>query len=99
MAELQTEMPQHYIDLVGKKRTFSGGLFSHKRAEPEKEYDILDWRWGSAKIVNYNEIKKTGQSSYMYPTVEYLIKSPDIKRSRWTRGFPVREINLKEIED
>lgn len=84
------EMPQSYIDMVGTKRTFSGGLFSHKRDEPEKEYEILDWRWGSAKICNMKTFEM------LHPTVEFLIKAPDMKRSRWTRGFPVREIKLKE---
>ena len=84
------EMPQKYIDMVGTKKVFSGGLFSHKREEPELEYDILDWRWGSAKICNTKTLEM------LHPTVEFLIKREGMKRSRWTRGFPVEEIKLSE---
>ncbi len=89
-------IPQKYKDLVGTKQIFSGGLFTPKRSEPEAEYDVLDIRWGSAKIMNVREMKEKGRSSYEYPTVEYLIKNNKMKRSRWTRGFAVPEINLVE---
>lgn len=89
MSELM-EMPQEYIDMVGTKVTMSGGLFTGKRAEPSAEYDVLDWRWGSAKICNMKTLEM------LHPTVEFLIKKEGMKRSRWTRGFPVREINLKD---
>ncbi len=89
-------IPQKYKDLVGTEQIFSGGLFSSKKSEPEAKYNVLDIRWGSAKIVNAKEIRAGRQSSYEYPTVEYLIKNSSMKRSRWTRGFPVKEINLVE---
>ncbi|MEM7487257.1 MAG: hypothetical protein AAF348_18770 [Bacteroidota bacterium] len=85
-------MPQHYIDIVGKKAKLSGGLFTPKRAEPSLEYDVLDWRWGSGKIINTKTLEM------LHPTVEFLIKREGMKRSRWTRGFPVREINLKDCK-
>ena len=82
------EMPKKYQDFIGSTKVFSGGLFSHKRAEPEKEYQVLDWRWGSAKIMDMVNME------FKHPTVEFLIKNEDMKRSRWTRPFPVPEIIL-----
>ena len=84
------ELPESYKKLVGTKQIFHGGLFTPKREEPKLEYDVLDWRWGSAKIINTKTLEM------LHPTVEFLIKREGMKRSRWTRGFPVREIKLKE---
>ncbi len=89
MSEVMT-MPQKYVDMVGTKRILSGGIFTGKRDEPEQEYDILDWRWGSGKIMDLNTMEM------LHPTVEFLIKREGMKRSRWTRGFPVREIKLSQ---
>jgi len=86
--EEKIEMPKKHTDLVGTKRIFSGGLFSSNRDEPEAEYDILKWRWGSASICDMKTMK------LKHPTIEYLIKKEGMKRSRWTRGFPVIEIEL-----
>ncbi|MEP0266593.1 hypothetical protein [Dokdonia sp.] len=83
------EMPQKYIDMVGTKRTFSGGLFSSKKAVEPDEYDILDWRWGSAKIMDMKTMEMK------HPTVEFLLKKEGMRRSQWTRPFPVREIELE----
>lgn len=91
-------IPQNYQDLVGTKQIFSGGLFSYKKALPEKEYDVLAVRWGSAQVVNVKEMMETGKSSYKHPTIEYLLKSADMKKSQWSRGFAVREINLDDDE-
>lgn len=74
--------------MVGTKKVFSGGLFSSIRSEPELEYDILECRWGSASIMDL----KTHEM--LHPTVEFLIKRVGMKRSRWTRPFPVTEIKL-----
>ena len=91
-------IPKKYTDLVGQKKLFSGGLFSYKKETPEAEFEILKIRWGSAFIINATELRKTGKSSYKHPTVEYLLKNESMTRSRWTRGFPVREINLNEVD-
>lgn len=82
-------MPKHYQDLVGTRQTFSGGLFSSKKSIPDTEFDVLDWRWGSAKIVNLKTLEEK------HPTVEFLVKNETMRASRWTRPFPVREIQLE----
>jgi hypothetical protein len=86
------EMPKNHTDLVGKKQQMGGGLFSHKKDMPYEDYDVLDWRWGSAKIVDTKTLKP------VCPTIEYLVKKEGMKKSRWTRGFPVPEIKLKDWE-
>ena len=83
------EMPKKYQDLVGTKQTFSGGLFSSKKSIPETEFDVLDWRWGLANIIDLKTLEAK------HPTVEYLVKNQTMKASRWTRPFPVREIKLE----
>jgi hypothetical protein len=89
-------LPKKYRDLVGTKQFMSGGLFSHKRSEPEKEYDVLDIRWGSATIMSITELREGKQPSYEYPTFELLVKREGMAKSRWTRPFPIREINLRK---
>ncbi|MBO2546079.1 hypothetical protein J0871_16810 [Salegentibacter sp. BDJ18] len=84
------EIPEKYTELVGTKQQLGGGLFSGKKEMPFEEYDILDLRWGSAKIVDMETLKPK------CPTIEYLIKKDGMRASRWTRGFPVPEIELKE---
>lgn len=79
--------------MVGKKYFFSGGLFSSKKEEPQKEYEILKWRWGSAKIMDMSIMKMK------HPTVEFLIKREGMIKSRWTRPFPVTEIELNNNKD
>lgn len=93
------EMPQRIKDMVGKEHKMSGGLFSARRSEPEATYTVLDYRWGTGRIMNIKELQEKGESSYEYPVVEFLVKNESMVRARWTRGFPVKEINLKEIEE
>lgn len=90
------EIPKQYQDLVGQKKILSGGLFSYKRSEPEQEYDILDIRFGSATIMSMKELEEMGESSYEHPTFELLVKREGMRQARWTRSFPIREINLKD---
>lgn len=92
----ELKIPKRYMDLVGTKQMLSGGVFSGKRALPSLEYDVLNIRWGMATIINVKELQETGRSSYEYPTYELLIKNSGMKKSRWTRPFPVREINLND---
>lgn len=89
------EIPKSFKDMIGTKQVFSGGLFSWKKDLPEQEYEVHDVRWGSAIVVNWQEMVDTGESKYEHPTVELLISNRNMKRKRWTRGFAVREINLK----
>lgn len=84
------EIPKNHLELVGTKTKFGGGLFSSKKDLPFEEYDVLDCRWGSAKIMDMKTMKP------LHPTIQYLLKKPGMRASRWTRPFPVREINLKD---
>ena len=98
MSSRSYEIPKEWKDLVGTKQFFSGGLFSGKKNLPEAEYQVHDIRWGSATVVNWEEMKNTGESSYRHPTVELLLSNRNMKRKQWTRGFAVREIDLNKLE-
>lgn len=85
--------------MVGQTLKMAGGLFSGRQDLPEQEYKVLDIRWGMSRLMNFKEMRETGKSSYEHPTFELLIKNDSMKRSRWTRGFPIREINLADQEN
>lgn len=87
------EIPKHHTEFVGSKKQFGGGLFSPKKDLKFEEYDVLDWRWGSAKIMDMKTMK------VKHPTIQYLLKKEGMRASRWTRPFPVREITLEDDND
>ncbi|ANW96726.1 hypothetical protein AXE80_10770 [Wenyingzhuangia fucanilytica] len=88
---MKTDLPQQYLDLIGTVQRFKGYLFSYKILKKNYEdYNVLDWRWGSAKVYD----TKTNREKH--PTVEFLLKNDSMKKSQWSKGFPVREIELKE---
>lgn len=89
------KIPAKYLELVGTKQTFQGGIFSRKVALPPTEFDVLEIRQGLATIMNVKEMKEKGYSSTEYPTFELLLKNSTMKRARWSNPFPIREINLK----
>jgi hypothetical protein len=95
MATENYELPKKYLDMVGTKQKLGGGLFSYKKALPPQEYDVLNIRWGSATIINRKEFIEKGETSYEYPTCELLIKNSSMKKSMWTRGFAIKEIDLR----
>ena len=86
------EIPKEVQPLLGTKQQLGGGLFGSKKELPFEEYDVIDWRFGSGKIMNM----KTMQA--IHPTFELLIKKKGMRASRWTRGFPCLSIKL-EPED
>lgn len=81
------EMPEKYTELVGQRVIMAGSVFGNNEIE-ETEFDILDWRWGHSTVMNMKEMKER------HPTVEYLVKNENMRRSRWTKCFPVKEIDL-----
>lgn len=82
------EIPKKYKDLVGTKKFFHGGIFSSKMAMEQTEFDVLDIRCGDAVIVDLKNTK------YKHPTFELLIRRKGMRAARWTRPFPIREINI-----
>ncbi|WP_418360125.1 hypothetical protein [Sphingobacterium detergens] len=92
------EIPKKYKDIVGTKQIFSGGLFSGKKDLAESEYEVYDIRWGSAQVINWEEMCSTGKSSICHPTIEYLLGNRSMKRKQWTRGFPVYEIDINKLK-
>jgi hypothetical protein len=87
------EAPIEFKPLIGTKQRFGGGLFSHKKDMPTQEYDVLDWRWGSAQVINMKTLKA------IHPTVELLIKRDGMRASRWTRRFPCTSVKLTDEEE
>ncbi|MFV0556973.1 MAG: hypothetical protein ACK5LM_07740 [Lactovum sp.] len=84
------EAPKEFKDLIGTKQTLGGGLFSGKKEVPMQEYDVLNWRWGSAEVMNMKTMK------VIHPTVDLLLKREGMRASIWTRGFPCRSVELKD---
>jgi len=79
------EIPAAVEELLGTNREFGGGLFSSNKESEPAHYNVLDWRWGSGTIMNMETFEE------LHPTFELLLKNDDMKRSRWTRGFPARD--------
>jgi len=86
------KIPEEVELLLGTKQKFGGGLFGSKKDLPFEEYDVIDWRFGSGKIINLETMQA------IHPTFELLIKKDGMRASRWTRGFPCKSIKL-EPED
>ncbi len=84
------EAPEEFKALIGTKQRLGGGLFSGKKVVKEQEYDVIDWRWGSARVFDMKAMKP------IHPTVELLVKANGMRASRWTRGFPCRSIKLSD---
>ena len=89
-------IPSKYTAFVGKRKIISEYVFSSTKCLPPTEYMVLDIRWGEATVINLVEKKAKGESSYEHPTYQLLLKSDAMKASRWSRPFPIREINLKK---
>jgi hypothetical protein len=83
------EAPKEFKELIGTKQKLGGGLFGQKET-PMQYYNILNWRWGSAKVMNMKTMKA------IHPTVELLVKREGMRASRWTKGFPCRSIVFKD---
>jgi hypothetical protein len=86
-------IPQKYMDLIGKKATFSGALFSSSKILEPTEFEILNVRWGFSTIMNLKTMEEK------HPTIQYLVKREGMRASRWTRSFPVREIDLRTTKN
>ncbi len=91
------KIPKKHMKLVGTEQTFEGGIFSSNKAIKPTKFNVIDIRWGTARVVNIKELREKGKSSYCHPTFELLLKNNKMDRSRWSKGFPIREINLKEF--
>lgn len=83
------DTPKEFKDLIGTRQTLGGGLFGQKET-PAEEYDVLDWRWGSAKVMDMKTMR------FVHPTVELLVKKDGMRASRWTKGFPCRSVLLSD---
>jgi len=87
----ESGIPQKYHDLVGTESGFGGHLFGSKKV-PDAKYNILGVRFGSSVIYDMKAFKA------LHPTFQFLLKREGMKKSRWTQGFPLREIKLQEEE-
>ena len=78
------EIPKDTKGMVGKSYLFSGN-FLDKQDRPEMEYLIKDVKWSDTFIKNANGTKK-------HPCVTFLIDFEGT--DKWTKPFPIRDINL-----
>lgn len=98
MSEYVGDIPEKYRLLVGTTQKISGGVFSGKKDLPSTEYEVLAIRMGTGIVINTKELHETGKSSYEHPTYELLLKSGTMKAARWSRPFPIPEINMAGTE-
>lgn len=91
-------IPKKYLAFVGQQLTLGGGLFSGQRREPPLKYEILDIRAGQATVVYTRKDKTAGTLEILreHPTYELLVKRRGMARARWTRPFPIKEIDLRK---
>jgi len=82
------EAPKEFTALVGTTQLMGGYLFSRSKKLPMEEYNVIDWRWGSAKIMDMKTLK------VKHPTIELLVKKDEMKASRWSKPFPCTSIKL-----
>lgn len=82
-------IPKKYQRFVGTKKRFSGAIFSYKNPITEKEFDVLNIRYSEATIVNFKTKAK-------HPAFELLLKNESMSKARWTKPFPIREINFNK---
>lgn len=87
--ETQT-IPSIVTQVLHKKVELGGGLFSRKRDEPFQEYLVIDWKWASAQIFDMKTLKP------IHPTVRFLVKNDQMKRSRWTLPFACTDIKVED---
>lgn len=88
-------IPQKYLDYVGTTQKFSGPLFSYRKDKEINEpieFNVLDVRWGSGVIMDFDTMKDT------HPTIQFKLKNNSMKRAQWTKSFPVPEIKLSDDE-
>ena len=84
------EAPKEFKPLIGTWQKLGGYLFSSKKKAEPREYEILDWRYGSGQVIDMKTMKP------IHPTVELLVKAKGMNASRWTRGFPCRSVKLSD---
>lgn len=85
----ETEIPKKYCELVGTTKEFRGGLFSNKAIEPTK-FEVQGIRWSDKFIMNMKNLKAK------YPCFELLLINDSMNRAKWSKPFPIREINLEK---
>ncbi len=87
---MEMTMPKTYTDMIGENYKFNGNLFNKKDNVDNEEFKIMYVRFSSAFIINL----RTRQPRH--PAIEFLLKNDKMKRSKWSRPFPCREIELKD---
>lgn len=79
------DTPEIAKKIVGTRQIFSGSVFSRKKRISPTEFDVIDWRYGSSFIMNLKTMERK------HPVVEFLLKNENMKKSQWSKPFPVLE--------
>ena len=82
------EIPKETKEMIGKKYLFSGN-FLDKKDRVEYEYLIKDVKWSDVFVKNENGTKK-------HPCIIFLIDFNG--KDKWTKPFPIIDINLSLIK-
>ena len=88
----ESGIPKKWLDMIGTKQKIGKHVFSHSKSLPYNEYDVLDVRFGSGQIMNMKTFE------CIHPTIQLLLKREGMKKAMWSKGFPCREITLKNEE-
>lgn len=94
MSKIKTkdDLPQEYLNLVGTKQTVGGCVFSYNKEIEPKEFNVLDIRRGSARMINFDKMKVTNL------TYELLLKDDKMKKAQWSKPFPDTITKVKDTE-
>ena len=84
------EIPERFLNMIGTEQRLGGALFGSKE-RTTGTFKVLKCRWGSGVIMDMKTLEE------LHPTVQLLVKGEGMTKSRWTNGFPAREIDLRSI--
>lgn len=74
-------------DFIGTKQKISGHVFNVKKELPEQEYSVLNAKQVPYACININTLEET-----QFYAVSLLLKCKGMKRSKWSRKIPLREL-------
>lgn len=83
---MDKEFPKSFTEMIGKEYSFDGNIFSSKKI-PKTKMTVLGLKWGYGYIID-----TSNQLNEKYPIIHLKVKNESMKRARWTKGFPAKEL-------
>lgn len=85
MSKNENEGPSSALSIVGKEVEISGCVFSRTKALKPTRFEVLDWRWSTAVIMNMENYEE------LHPAFELLLRNSSMKRAQWSKPFAARD--------